>query len=180
MKLQTVSAIIVLSSVISAQAITFGKLELAGKGCVNKTAELKTENEEDSLYSIAMNIKMNKKGSLDRKTCNVTLPVTLEAGEKLLIQNVSQNVSAEVGAGGKAQAQIEVFLAGETSDVLKTEFTANGKKELTMNGTVSESACGGAVNVRANASAVAMGSGKVSLSQDELKLNLRVIKCTAK
>ncbi len=181
MKLQIVTALIVLSSVISAKAVTFGKLELAGKGCANKTAELVKVSEEDSTYSIALNIKINKtKGSMERKACNATLPVTLEAGEKLLIENISQNTSAEVARGGSAQAQIEVFIAGEINDVLKTEYHSNGKKQLTMNGVVSESDCGGAVNVRANASAVALGSGKITLNQEDLKLNLRVIKCTAK
>lgn len=179
MKLQIASTLIVLSSAFSAKAVTFGQLVLAGNGCVNKTAELVKMSEEDSTYSIPLNIKIDKtKGSMQRKACSATLPVTLEADEKLLIENISQNTSAEVARGGSAQAQIEVFIAGEINDVIKTEYHANGKKQLTMNGVVSESDCGGAVNVRANASAVALGSGKIVLNQEDLKLNLRVIKCS--
>lgn len=169
---------------LTAQAATFGALDIVGPGCTNKTSELKVISQSDSLYALPLNLYVKKEDgvSLDRKACTAKLLVSLASDEKLVIENVSQKVNTRVHPGGTAKAQLEVFLAGQKGEILKAESVAldkyvSSRHQLSQDGQVSESNCGGDVIVRANASAVAMGTAKVSVYHEDLKLNLKVVKC---
>ncbi|MES2801983.1 MAG: DUF4360 domain-containing protein [Bdellovibrionota bacterium] len=184
MKLQLIILTLALLGAFSANAATFGALTIAGAGCTNKTSDLKILSQEESLYAFPLNLYVKKAEglSLDRKACTASLLVTLASDEKLMIENVSQKVNTRVHAGGTAKAQVEVFLTGQKGEVLKAESVAvdqyvNSRHHLSQDGVVTESACGGEVIVRANASAVAMASAKVSVYHEDLKLNLKVVKC---
>lgn len=173
-------------STLSAHAATFGTLQIAGPGCTNKTSELKLLSEAESLYALPLNLYVKKEQgvSLDRKACTASLPVTLASDEKLVVENTSQKVNTRVHPGGTAKTQLEVFLAGGKGEVLKAESVATDKyvssrHELSQGGAVTESSCGGEVIVRANASGVAMGTAKISIYHEDLKLNLKVVKCTS-
>lgn len=184
MKLLLTTAALIFST-LTAQAATFGTLQIAGPGCSNKTSELKLISEAESLYTLPLNLYVKKEQgvSLDRKACTASLSVTLASDEKLVIENTSQKVNTRVHPGGTAKAQLEVFLAGGKGEVLKAESVAadkyvSSRHELSQGGVVTESSCGGEVIVRANASGVAMGQAKVSIYHEDLKLNLKVVKCT--
>lgn len=183
MKLLLMTTALVLATVM-ANAATFGTLQIAGQGCSNKTSELKLISEAESLYAIPLNLYIKKESgvSLDRKACTASLPVTLANDEKLVIENTSQKVNTRVHPGGTAKAQLEVFFAGSKGEVLKAESVAadkyvSSRHHLSQEGVVTESSCGGELIVRANASGVGMGSAKVSIYHDDLKLNLKVVKC---
>ena len=184
MKLQLIIVTLALLGAISANAATFGALTIAGPGCVNKTSELKVLSQEESLYALPLNLYVKKlEGtSLDRKACTASLPVTLASDEKLVVENVSQNVNTRVHAGGTAKAQLEVFLAGQKGEVLKAESVTvdqyvSSRHHLSQGGVVAESACGAEVILRANASGIAVASPKVSIYHEDLKLNLKIVKC---
>lgn len=184
MKLLLAITTLALAKAISAQAATIGTLQIAGSGCTNKTSELKVLSTAESLYAIPLNLYVKKESgpSLDRKTCTASLPVTLASDEKLVIENVSQKVNTRVHAGATAKAQLEVFLAGNTSEVLKAESTAqenylSSRHHLSQDGVVTESTCGADVIVRANASGAALGTAKASIYHEDLKLNLKIVKC---
>lgn len=184
MKLQLAISTLAILGAFSANAATFGALSINGAGCTNKTSDLKVISQEDSLYALPLNLYVKKESgtSLDRRACTASLSVTLASDEKLVIENVSQKVNTRVHAGGTAKAQLEVFLAGQKGEVLKAESVAadqyvNSRHHLSQDGVVVESACGDEVIVRANASGVAMGSAKVSIYHEDLKLNLKVVKC---
>lgn len=184
MKLLLMTTAIAFSS-FAAQAATFGTLQIAGPGCANKTSELKLISETEPLYALPLNLYVKKEQgtSLDRKACTASLPVTLASDEKLVIENTSQKVNTRVHPGGTAKAQLEVFLAGGKGELLKAESLATDKyvssrHHLSQEGVVTESSCGGEVIVRANASAVAMGAAKVSIYHEDLRLNLKVVKCS--
>lgn len=184
MKLQLAISALILLGAFSANAATFGALSIAGAGCTNKTSELKIISQEDSLYALPLNLYVKKESGtgLDRKACTASLSVALASDEKLVIENVSQKVNTRVHAGGTAKAQLEVFLAGQKGEVLKAESVAtdqyvNSRHHLSQDSVTAESACGGEVIVRANASGVAMGSAKVSIYHEDLKLKLKIVKC---
>lgn len=184
MKLELIIMTLALMGAFSANAATFGELTIAGPGCVNKTSELKVLSQEESLYAIPLNLYVKKLAdiSLDRKACTASLPITLASDEKLVVENVSQKVNTRVDAGGTAKAQLEVFLAGQKGEVLKAESVAadqyvSSRHHLSQDGVVAESACGANVILRANASGIAMASPKVSIYHEDLKLNLKVVKC---
>jgi hypothetical protein len=171
-------------STLTVNAATFGALQIAGPGCVNKTSELKVISQAESLYALPLNLYVKKEQgvSLDRKACTASLSVTLASDEKLMIENTSQKVNTRVHPGGTAKAQLEVFLAGSKGEILKAESVAtdtyvNSRHTLSQEDSVTESSCGGEVILRANASGVAMGSAKVSIYHEDLKLNLKVVKC---
>lgn len=184
MKLLLTTTAIALSS-FAAHAATFGTLQIAGAGCANKTSELKLLSEAESLYALPLNLYVKKESgvSLDRKACAASLAVTLASDEKLVIENTSQKVNTRVHPGGTAKAQLEIFLAGGKGEILKAESVATDKyvssrHELSQGGVVAESSCGGEVIVRANTSGVAVGSAKVSIYYEDLKLNFKVVKCS--
>lgn len=184
MKLLLTTTALVLSTLTAQAATTFGALQIAGPGCTNKASELKLLSEAESLYALPLNLYVKKEQgvSLDRKACTASLSVTLAGDEKLVIENTSQKVNTRVHPGGTAKTQLEVFLAGGKGEILKAESVATDKyvssrHELSQGGVVTESSCGGEVIVRANASGIAMGQSKVSIYHDDLKLNLKVVKC---
>ncbi len=184
MKLKIAISTLALLGAFSANAATFGALTIAGAGCTNKTSDLKIISQQDSLYALPLNLYVKKEAgtSLDRKACTASLLVTLASDEKLVVENVSQKVNTRVHAGGTAKAQLEVFLTGQKGEVLKAESVAadqyvSSRHHLSQDGAVAESSCGGEVIVRANASGVAMASAKVSIYHEDLKLNLKVVKC---
>lgn len=183
MKLLLMTSALVLATVM-ANAATFGKFQISGTGCTNKTNDLKLISETESLYALPLNLYVKKEQvvSLDRKSCTASLPVVLATGEKLVIENTSQKVNTRVYPSGIAKAQLEVFLSGGKGETLRAESVAkdkyvNSRHELSQGGIVAESSCGGEIIVRANASAVAMGAAKVSIYHEDLKLNLKIVKC---
>lgn len=181
MKLHLVIVMLFLSWALSASAFTLGALTLS-KDCTGKPSEFKTSS-ADGVYTLPVALKVEKtSGGLVRRTCNATLPVKLEGGEKLVIENVSQEVKMNIEASGSAKAQLEVFLAGQKSDILKAEAKATDKPvtithKLEKSGVVAESTCGGEVIIRANASGVAIGSANISLGHEDLKVTLKAVKC---
>lgn len=184
LKLKFAISTVVLLSTLSVNAATFGVLTIAGAGCTNKTSDLKIISQADSIYALPLNLYVKKEASisLERKTCAASLLVTLASDEKLVIENVSQKVNTRVYAGGTAKAQLEVFLAGQKGEVLKAESVAadqyiSSRHHLSQDGVVAESACGGEVIVRANASGVAMASAKASIYHEDLKLKLKIVQC---
>lgn len=184
MKLLLVTTAYILASAVTVNAATFGTLQIAGSGCVNRTSELKVISQQDSLYALPLNLYVKKPADqmLDRKACTASLPVTLAADEKLVIENVSQKVNTRVHVGGTAKAQLEVFLTGQQGEVLKAESTASenylsSRHHLSQDGKVMESACGQEVIVRANASGLATNTAKVSIYHEDLRLNLKIVKC---
>jgi hypothetical protein len=169
---------------ISVQAITLGTLQIAGAGCTNKTSDLKLISEADSLYSIPLNLYVKKEEtqSLERKACTASLLVTLATDEKLVIEDVSQKVNTRVHPKGVAKTQLEVFLTGQKGEILKAESAPtdaylSSRHHLSQDGQVTESACGGEVIVRANASGIATGEAKVRIYHEDLRLKLKVVKC---
>lgn len=163
----------VLFSTVSVQAITLGTLKISGPGCTHSADQLKKISEADSLYSIPLNLEVKKdaRKALERKVCMATLPIVLAKNEKLLIEDISQQVT------GTGKAQLEVFLAGQKGQILKAESTNDSSQQLSQTGKVAESTCGGEVIVRANASGVVMGNQKLSVSFEELRLKLKVVRC---
>ncbi|MFN3454306.1 MAG: DUF4360 domain-containing protein [Pseudobdellovibrio sp.] len=169
----------------SLSAATIGDLSFAGTGCTNKDNQLKVISESDSRYMIPLNLYVKKEegASLERQACTVSLPIVLAKNEKLVIQNVSQKVNMRVYPGVTAKTQLEVFLAGHSTKVITAQTKAidsfiNERHELAQQGTLIESQCGEQVIVRANTSGFALGKEKARIYHENLKLDLKIEKCS--
>ena len=82
---------LLLGSFQTVSAFELGKLALSGTGCFGGTRVVAIEGEA-ARYALPIRVRLNKKedSAFDRRTCNMRLPVSLNANEKLQIWNLSQ------------------------------------------------------------------------------------------
>ena len=176
----------ILIAALSSKAFEIGGLQIAGTGCEAPTGgqELIPILDKPMAFGIPLNMTQEKSAdaTLLRKSCTMSLPITLAAGEKLQVLDVSQKVRLRAGAKSKASTQLEVFLAGQEGQILKAEIegknkTVRSSQTLNDDGVVAESECGKDVIVRANSIAMIQGTAKARVETDALILSLRVVSC---
>jgi hypothetical protein len=175
----------VLFSTLS-QAIEITDLQIAGSGCEVPTGghELIPIAGIADRFGIPVMMKIDKQAAqaLVRKSCNMSLAVKLNAGEKLQVLDASQKVRLLAGSGSKASTQLEVFLAGQQGVPLKAEIISTTKlvrssQVLNDAGVVAESECGKDTIVRANSSVMMQGPSRARVSTAALELSLRIVSC---
>lgn len=164
-----------------------GSAQFNGSGCSQKNSEVKLIDEAQSLYSIPLNLYVKKEEAtqLDRKNCAVAIPLEVSAGEKVVVSNVQQNVQLRAYPSVTTKTQLEVFLTGQRGQVLKAEAVAtdkyvNSKTVLSQDGEVAVTECGQNAILRANASGLIQGSAKGRVYHNDLKLQIKVVKCLAR
>jgi hypothetical protein len=171
---------------VNASALEIGQLQLAGNGCVAPTGahDVGRIDGASDRYSIPIMLKEEKlsEASLARVSCVMALPISLAANEKLQILDVSQKVRLRAGASSSARFDLEVFLVGQEGTKLNAEINAQEKtvrstRTLNEEGVLAESKCGDSVMVRANSSARLMGTSRVRVQSEALKLGLRIVAC---
>lgn len=176
----------ILFAAMSSSAFEIGGLQIAGTGCEAPTGgqELIPILDKPMAFGIPLNMSHEKTAdaTLLRKSCVMSLPITLAAGEKLQVLDVSQKVRLRAGAQTKASAQVEVFLSGQEGQILKAEIegknkTVRSNQTLNDDGVVAESECGKDVIVRANSIAMMQGLSKARVQTEALVLSLRVVSC---
>lgn len=169
----------------AAFAAEFGQPAIAGAGCVapaNARVLKKISGKDRYAAPIQMNVVKGADAQIGRASCNMAIPVSLASGEKLVVRDVSQKAKFSVGPKTKAIANLEVFLAGDHSEVLKAEVeaktaTIKATRYLQAEEVVAESACGGSLIVRANSSVTVTGAGITSVKTDAALLSLSIETC---
>ncbi len=118
---------------------------------------------------------------LDRKACQMVLPVTLPAGKKLVITQLDLMGRLELESSATATIQFEAFLAGASSPVQKRAYTgALSGRTLIRANDVLETGCGQSTNLRINTSIVNQSAGAVGASiagVDRATVYLRLENC---
>lgn len=104
-------------------ATTIGTISYGGTGCPvgsNVSARLGSNGTRLLVYTPDMDVDVSR-SRFDRKNCNVAIPISLAADERMVIGRPSVFGSERLGEGAKLTASAEVFLAGSTGPKVKKE-----------------------------------------------------------
>lgn len=167
----------------AANAFELGKLALAGSGCFGGSRVVAIEG-ENSRYALPIRVRLNKKGdaAFDRKTCNMRLPVSLNANEKLQILNLSHTVRVIADKDAEVKSTLSFSLVGKKSNPLTfsvkaVDDTVSIIENLKSEGLLAESACGSDTIVTGDLNILATGNAKALASTGTALVTLKVVNC---
>ena len=174
-----------LATASSLQAAVIGDVQLAGEGCASTSSnKLRLIVPSQSLYSVPLNLNLTKSEDkmIERHACTAAIPVHLENGEKLVVEDAAQKINVRLSSQTSAKAQLEIFLAGQKGDIVTGETEAQetsvkASLKLSKAGQVLQSGCGEDVILRANESIAVIGSGRASAISDNLRVKIKIVKC---
>jgi hypothetical protein len=168
---QTFLLVVTLTATLPALAsgsIRLGIPGYGGTGCPAGSASVTLSPDAKSL-SILFDSYVAEAGpsagrSLDRKTCNVAIPVHIPQGFSVSVFKIDYRGFVSVPRG-QAQFNVEYFFAGNQGPQFTKTFNSGTEKEylLTNNlamGNVVWSRCGEDVNLRVNSSVLARSQGR--------------------
>lgn len=174
-------SLLLLSS--NAAAFELGKMVLAGSGCFGGSKVVAIEG-EDSRYALPVRVRLNKKAesALDRKTCNMRLPVKLNSDEKLQILNLSQTVRVIASKDAEVKSTLNFSMVGKKANPLVFSVKASGDsvsviENLKSEGLVAESACGTDTIITGDLNIIATGNAKALASTGTALVTLKVVNC---
>jgi len=163
--------------------VQLGEIALAGSACT-QVGSGKITQVQAGVYDIPLTLAVAKdiNSSLARGTCAFALPLQVAKGYRLVISEVGAKASLNLRVGSKSRLDIEVFRAGAVNKPLTGVHDASlkqivGSYRLSRTGVVVRTACGEAINLRGNASALLQGAAKAQLSLDALRIRMRIEKC---
>lgn len=177
------TTLLLLAFTATANAFELGKLALAGTGCFGGSKVVAVEG-ENSRYALPIRVRLNKKSdtSFDRKTCNMRLPVSLSANEKLQILNLSQTIRVIASKDTEVKSTLNLSLLGKKSIPLiytfkATEDSVSVVENLKSEGLLTESGCGGDAMITGDLNILATGNAKALASTGTALVTLKVLTC---
>ena len=168
----------------SAFSMQTGAISIGGNGCFGASGLIEV-NGESGRYAFPIRVRVNKKSetSFDRKTCNIRLPISLAANEKVQLINLSQVVRVVGYAGAEVKSNLNMSFAGRSAQplVFETKITDNEPSVIEIlknDGVVAESACGKDTMLTGNLSILANGAGtQAFITTGSAMLTLKVVTC---
>ena len=143
----------------NADDIQLGQPSYGGNGCPNGTASATLSPDQKSLSILFDQYLMEAGGStgktIDRKSCNLAVPVLVPQGYSISVFQVDYRGFAAIPRGGRGQFNVEYFFAGMRGprQVKNIPGGSNSNYELTDRLSAESlvwSACGADVNLRIN------------------------------
>ncbi len=141
--------------------IQLGQPAYGGNGCPNGSASATLSPDGKSL-SVIFDQFVTEAGpasgrTLDRKSCNIAVPVFVPGGFSVSILAVDYRGFVGLPAGASARLQAEYFFAGMQGPRFAQDFRGRIDQDYTFNNTLGVQAmvwspCGADVNLRVNAS----------------------------
>jgi len=156
------AALMALNSSAMADDIYLGQAGYGGNGCPAGSASVTLSPDAKSL-SIIFDQYMAEAGrgrTIDRKSCNIAIPVHVPQGMSVSIIDVDYRGYVSAPAGAMASLRTEYFFAGSRGPTFQKNFTGPYDSDYTLNSKLSLnamvwSACGEDVNLRVNTSMMA-------------------------
>ena len=163
-------------------------VSLGGNGCAkNSATRVEFDQERNILDVSSQTFRAEVWGSkkIDRKTCQLAIPVSLPKNKRLVISQIDLLGKVDISSATTSQLTFEAFLAGTTAAIKTRSFAAqNGGqligKVLTRRTDVLKSKCGMPDTIRLNSSVLAKGgsNSKIEgLSVDQTTLFLSLEDC---
>ncbi len=145
--------------------IQLGHPSYGGTGCPNGTADVTLSPDGKELSVLFDGYLVEAGGStgkrLDRKSCNLSIPVSIPQGYSVSIFQVDYRGFSSVPSGGRNQFNVEYFFAGARGPALRRTFMGPKTDNFTITDNLIASAmvwsrCGDQVNLRINSDMMAM------------------------
>ena len=155
------AALLTVSAVSFAQDdIYLGEPGYGGTGCPQGSASVTLSPDSKSM-SIIFDSFITEAGpasgrTLDRKSCNISIPVNVPQGYSFSIINVDYRGFVSLPRGANAKLQAEYFIANQRGPTFVKQFVGQQNTDYYFNNTLGLqaqvwSACGADVNMRVNA-----------------------------
>ncbi|MBF0207986.1 MAG: DUF4360 domain-containing protein, partial [Oligoflexia bacterium] len=145
-------------------ALRLGTPGYGGNGCPAGTASVTIAPDQESL-SIIFDQYISQAGgpthlSLDRKSCNVSIPIFVPNGYTISIFKIDYRGYVNIPRGGEGRFNVEYFFAGSRGQPYSKIWRGPEERNYTLTDTLAQgamvwSACGDSVNLRVNSSMVA-------------------------
>ncbi len=165
-----VAAVLSMSASAMAQSLRLGEPAYGGTGCPAGTASVSVSPAGDAV-SILFDQYVAEAGRttarrIDRKSCNITIPVSVASGYSVAVFAVDYRGYNAVPSGGVARFDAEYFWAGSRGPRISRVFNGpiNDIYSLTDNllaTTLVWTPCGASVNLRINSSMMAQSNSRM-------------------
>lgn len=159
-----------LGAPVWASSIQLGQPSYGGNGCPAGTASATVSPDQKSL-SILFDQFITEAGGttgrrLDRKACNLTIPVHVPQGFSVSLFQVDYRGYNAVPSGGYNRFQAEYFWAGARGPTISRTFNGPINDSYTVTDNLVAQAlvwtpCGASVNLRVNASMMSMANSRM-------------------
>lgn len=161
---------LVLSSQANAQSIRLGTPSYGGNGCPSGSASVNVSPDQSAI-SVLFDQFITEAGNttgrrLDRKSCNLSIPVQVPNGYSVAILQVDYRGYNAVPRGGYNRFEAEYFWAGARGPRITRQFNGPINDSYTLTddlvaSTIVWSPCGASINMRINASMMSMANSRM-------------------
>lgn len=155
------SAIILVGLGVHADTLKLGDPAYGGTGCPVGSAMATVSPDQQSL-SILFDNYVSEAGyttgrQIDRKSCNVTIPVTVPQGYSVAVFQVDYRGFNALPAGAQSRFNAEYFWAGSRGPIASRNFMGPLNSDYTFSNALAATSlvwapCGASVNLRINTS----------------------------
>lgn len=167
------------------QAANFGTAVFSGNGCsAGSDKKIEFVRQGSDKYRITNAAAVSKKtGSvLQRKNCNMRIPIQLSKNEKIIISQISQAYQLQASPGATVRVQLELFLVGQPSQPLAIEAKGQNKESkvkgvLKSEASGMESGCGKDVILAGKFDTVVSGAGAGTANTEAIDFMIQTKTC---
>lgn len=169
-KILGAATVVMMSASAMAQGLELGVPAYGGTGCPAGTASVSVSPAQDAV-SILFDQYVAEAGRttgrrIDRKSCNITVPVRVPQGYSVAILTVDYRGYNAIPAGGYSRFDAEYFWAGSQGPRISRVFNGptNDIYSITDNliaTTIVWTPCGASVNLRINSSMMAQANSRM-------------------
>lgn len=164
------TVLMVSEAAMAQKGIRLGSPSYGGTGCPAGTASVSLSPAEDAISILFDAFSASAGGEsrkmVDRKSCNLSIPVTIPQGYSVaIIQTDYRGFNFVPGAGAYTRLNTEYFWAGIRGPMFSKLFVGPQNKDFTTsNGILAESIvwtpCGASINMRVNSSIMAQTNSR--------------------
>ncbi len=163
-------------------ALELGKLSLSGSGCQKELiSDLKPLTEGSDRYSLPLHLHLDKTAAttIERKSCQFSLPVKVSEKESVQISAVSQKVNLTGTLKTPVKLALSVFASGVAHSKSKMEAETKDATplatEVKNDGVLFETKCGKESILRGNLNAFAQGPDAATVTSEDLILTIKAV-----
>lgn len=178
-------ALLLIASTAHAQSqYKLGVVSFAGTSCQVDDGDSINASIQNGRLRIPLTTTIRKPSgeSIERGTCQFSMPVQLPAGYRLVLSDLSVAGDLSLAAGARSRASAEIFQAGTQNEILESidyasQSRLNKSILLRQNGEVLVSDCGAQMILRGNASLMLQGEGRSSGALYSMRMKARLESC---
>jgi hypothetical protein len=171
LKLVVISALIPFAAITAkADRLRLGTPGYGGTGCPAGSAQVNV-SPDDTAVSVLFDSYVAEAGrtngrTIDRKSCNLTIPVHVPQGYSVAIFHVDYRGYNAVPSGGRSQFNAEYFWAGSRGPTMTRTFMGPLNQNYILSNDLLASTlvwapCGASVNLRINSSMMAQTNSRM-------------------